>query len=442
MRRLFGGYAYGYGPRAGCWWDHTCDIPSRQDFTDNGRTDVAIIGAGFTGLSAALHLARAGINTTVLEAKKIGWGASGRNGGFCCLGGGMASDVALDRRFGVEHRIDFRRSELAATKLVEAIVQEYGIDIDRHSNGETVLAHRSKDMVDLEHEVARVQENYGVESQLHSKNELAEQGMAGPFFGGLTIRAGFGLNPKKYIDGLAGAAEKEGAQIYEASPVSVMHRRAGKWELQVNGRILRADQVIVATNGYSSEDVPKWLAGRYMPGQSNVIVTRPLTDQELGEAGWTSDQMAYDTRNLLHYFRLMPDRRFLFGMRGGLLTGPKAESRAAAKIRADFEAMFPAWRGVETAHGWSGMVCIARDRMPFVGSVPNQTGLLAGMCYHGNGVAMGSYSGALLAQLVQGSAQKIHHPDAMKTPLRRFELGRWRRALMPLAYAGLMLADR
>jgi glycine/D-amino acid oxidase-like deaminating enzyme len=138
----------------------------------------------------------------------------------------------------------------------------------------------------------------------------------------------------------------------------------------------------------------------------------------------------------------MPDRRMLFGVRGGLLSLPASERRAIARARADFEAMFPAWRHVETPHAWSGMVCIARDRMPFVGEVPDQPGLFASLCYHGNGVAMASYGGALLADLVQGKSPARPYPAAMQRPLRPFELGRYRRLVMPLAYAGFALKDR
>ncbi len=442
MKRLFDAYAYGEGPRSGCWWDQTAISAARPAFGKTARTDVAIIGAGFTGLSAALHLSRAGISVTVLDAERVGWGASGRNGGFCCLGGGMAGDAALDRRFGVKERIDFRRSELAAVQLVERLIQEIGVNVDRHSRGETVLAHLAKDVMALEEDAATLHQNYGVGHTLHDKSELAALGMNGPFHGALTIDAGFGLNPRKYLNGLAQAAEANGARIFEKSAVAELKPESDGWCLRTNGHALQADQVIVATNGYSSEDVPSWLAGRYMPSQSNVIVTRPLSDDELAAAGWTTDQMAYDTRNLLHYFRLMPDRRFLFGMRGGLFTGQAAERRATAKIRSDFIQMFPAWRAVETAHSWSGMVSLARDMLPFAGPVPTAKGLWAGMCYHGNGVAMGSYSGALLAQLVQGKQPDLLYPRAMRAPLRRFELGRLRRAVMPFAYAALMFADR
>jgi glycine/D-amino acid oxidase-like deaminating enzyme len=442
MKRLFGAYAYGEGPRTGCWWDETTDIAARPALDRSIRTDVAVIGAGFTGLNAARVLAQAGISVAVLEADRIGWGASGRNGGFCCLGGGMADDPTLDRRFGKSGRIEYRRTELAAIDLTEQVIDEIGIDVDRHSQGETSLAHRAKDMTALRAHAATLQENYGIGHMLHEAEALSGLGMAGPFYGGLTIDAGFALNPRKYLRGLAHVAEQAGAVIFEKSAAQALTREVDGWSLRINGHKLRADQVILATNGYSSEDLPEWLAGRYMPSQSSVIVTRPLSNAELEEAGWTSGQMAYDTRNLLHYFRLMPDNRFLFGMRGGLLTGPRSEAAAWANTRADFKAMFPAWKHVKIDHSWSGMVCIARDMQPFVGHVPSCDGLWAGLCYHGNGVAMGSYSGALLGQLVQGKVPDVPYPDALRKPLRRFELGYFRRALMPFAYGALKLADR
>ena len=442
MKRLFKAYAYGEGPRAGCWWDETADIPASPAFDTDQRADVAIIGAGFTGLVAALDLARAGIRVSVLEAKQVGWGASGRNGGFCCLGGSMLEDAALDKRFGRQGRIDYRRTELAAVQFVDALIGELGLDVDRHSDGETVLAHRPKDVAPLKSHAAVLRENYGVEHDFIAAHALADHGLAGPFHGALTIKAGFGLNPRKYLGGLVAAAQKSGVTLYESSPVTSLDREAEGWALQIDGHILRADQVVFFNNAYSTENIPEWLAGRYLPSQSNVIVTRPLSQDELDAAGWTSMQMAYDTRNLLHYFRLMPDNRFLFGMRGGVFTGRHAEQRARAKARKDFEQMFPAWRNVDTPYGWSGMVCLARNMLPFVGPVPDYDGLWAGMCYHGNGVAMGSYSGALLAQLVQGKKPDLPYPDAIRAPLKRFELGRFRRAAMPFAYGAFMLADR
>lgn len=442
MKRIYPAFAYSEAPRAGCWWDETCAAPDRKAQQGDAQADVVIIGGGFTGLNAALHLAQAGVGATVLEAERVGFGASGRNGGFCCLGGGMLDDAALDRKFGREERLGWRQAELAAIRQVEDFITIRGVDVDRHSQGETQLAHRPRDFDEMRGKLDYYAENYGVTARLTEKADLAAEGLNAGFEGAITVPIGFGLNPRKYITALAQAAEEAGAVIYQNSPALDVTRRDGAFDVTTPTGRIRAERVIIATNGYSSEDLPPWLAARYMPTQSGVIVTRPLTEAELSAQGWTSRQACYDSRHLLHYFRLMPDNRMLFGVRGGLLSNPPSEARALRRARADFEAMFPAWRDVETPHGWSGMVCIARNRMPFVGEVPDQPGMFAGLCYHGNGVAMASYSGALLADLVRGKTPERPYPAPMRAPLARFELGRFRRAVMPFAYAGFALSDR
>ncbi|MBM05340.1 MAG: FAD-dependent oxidoreductase [Oceanibulbus sp.] len=442
MRRIYPAFAYSEAPRAGCWWDETCAAPDRPAQHGDAQADVVIIGGGFTGLNAALHLAQAGVGATVLEAERVGFGASGRNGGFCCLGGGMLDDATLDRKFGREERLAWRQAEKAAIGQVEDFIATRGVDVDRHSQGETQLAHRPRDFDEMRGKLDYYAENYGVSARLTEKADLAAEGLNAGFEGAITVPIGFGLNPRKYVTALAQAAEEAGATIYHNSPATHVSRRDGAFDVTTPKGCIRAERVIIATNGYSSEDLPPWLAARYMPTQSSVIVTRPMTEAELSAQGWTSRQACYDSRHLLHYFRLMPGNRMLFGVRGGLLSNPASEARALRRARADFEAMFPAWRNVETPHGWSGMVCIARNRMPFVGEVPDQPGMFAGLCYHGNGVAMGSYSGALLADLVRGKTPERPYPAPMRTPLARFELGRFRRAVMPFAYAGFALSDR
>ena len=133
--------------------------------------------------------------------------------------------------------------------------------------------------------------------------------MSGPFHGGLTIPLGFALNPRKYHAGLARAAQQAGATLHAHSPVTRLRPIAGRWQLDTAAGSVTADRVLLATNGYSSEDLPDWLAARYLPVQSSVIVTAPLTEAQRQAQGWTSRQMAYDTRQLLHYFRLLPDNR-------------------------------------------------------------------------------------------------------------------------------------
>ena len=442
LRRIFSDYAYSDSPRANCWWDETCAAVSRPPLARDMQCDVAIVGGGFTGISTALHLAEAGVSAVVLENRYVGWGASGRNGGFCCLGGGMLSDAALDRQFGEAGRKGWRQTEAAAVRLVENLIDRLGLDVDRHSEGETQLAHRPKDFEGMVQEVPYFAENYGVAATLIEKEALAEHGLNANFEGAINVPIGFALNPRKYITGLAAAAEKAGATIFHDTVVTGIEHAGTGYAVRTAGGVVKADKVVIGTNGYSSENLPNWLANRYMPTQSSIIVTRPMTQSELGAQGWTSGQAAYDTRHLLHYFRLMPDNRMLFGVRGGLMSNPASESRAMARARADFDRMFPAWSEVETPFGWSGMVCIARDRMPFIGEVPGAPGLFASLCYHGNGVSMASYAGALLGDLVQGKPPQHLYPKAVQRPLSRFELGRFRRLVMPFAYAGFALSDR
>lgn len=432
MKRIFPDYTYGQGPRQVCWWDETIASPDWPVQQDDLQVDIAIVGGGFTGTTAALHLAENSLSVAVCEAETPGWGASGRNGGFCCLGGSKLSPKAMVRRYGEAAAQAYAEAETEAVQLVSDLLDRHQIDVDSHSNGETQLAHSRRAMEKLR----RNAEENGV---LHEATELPQLGLKGPFFGGYTFPVGFGLNPRKYLFGLYHAAQALGAVFFQNSPVIGMQKTGSGFVLKTPKGQIRAEKVLICTNGYSSEDLPAWMSGRYMPAQSTVLVTRPLSKTEQDAQGWTSGQMSYDTRHLLHYFRLMPDGRFLFGMRGGLWSSPRSEAAIRKQVHSDFRRMFPAWSEVAITHSWSGMVCLSRDLVPYVGPVPEQPGLFAGFAYHGNGVATGTYSGRALARLALGQSSGL--PDIMAQVPERFPLGRWRRVLMPPAYAAMALVD-
>lgn len=440
MIRLWEDITYTDAPIADCWWAETVPPHDWAAPPGDDNVEVAIIGAGFTGLSAALHLAEAGIKALVLEAKHPYWGASGRNGGFCCLGGAKVDNATLTRRFGDQGRRDWRRTEVAAIDLVDDLLTRLGLDVDRHSEGETLMAHRPRDMEDLRADAKEIAQDYNVTPTLIERDALPGHGLTGPFHGALTTPIGFALNPRKYAHGLAMAAQSAGAIIHGQTPVMRIDGQ-GPYRLITPHGTVTAQKIILATNGYSSEDIPPWLRARTMPVQSSVIVTRPITPEEQAAQGWTSLQMCYDNRHLLHYFRLMPDGRMLFGMRGGLSQREASEARIRRKIRSEFEAMFPAWSHVETPYYWTGLVCLTRDFLPYVGPIPDMPGAFAALAYHGNGVAMGSYSGALVADLIKGPTERLY-PAAMQQPPRKFPLGRYRRALMAPAYAWYGFKDR
>lgn len=439
MKRIYPAHAYGPAPRAHCYWPATADAPDRPAAQGRLFCDVAVIGAGFTGLSAALHLAQAGADVIVLEAEGPGWGASGRNGGFCCLGGAAAGDTVLRRLYGDAARAEFRQTERAAIDTARTLIDRHGIACDVHSRGETLMAHTPRAFAGFERRARRIEADYGLAPEIIPAGDLAAQGMAGPFHGAMTTPAGFALNPLKYSLGLAQAAAAAGARIFGHSPVVRIDGQSG-FMLHTPAAQVSARRLIVATNGYSSDDLPRWMRGRYLPTQSNVIVTRTLGADEIAAQGWSKRQMCYDDRFLLHYFRLMPNGRMLFGMRGGLGSSPASDAAMHRTIRAHFETMFPAWAHVDTPYSWHGLLSISCDLTPFAGPIPEMPGAFAALSYHGNGVAMASHAGAILADLARGAPVRPLYPAIMRRPPRRFPLGRFRRAhLLPL-YAGAALS--
>lgn len=434
--------AYGPVPIADSFWRASVpDMPAHPQLDGDVRADIVVIGAGYTGLNAALALAEAGQKVVVLEAEQPGWGASGRNGGFCCLGGSKAGPSTMLRRFGADDTRHYYHAERAAVDHVSEILDRHDIDADRHSQGETLLAHRPRDCTMLSDIADEMRQWQQVECTLIARDELSEHGLASPeFYGAVTTPIGFALNPMKYVLGLAKAAVSAGARIFGQSGVIAVDRRDGVYVLRTSTGQVHAKTLIIATNGYSTDGLLKWLSGRYLPVQSNVLVTRPLTEDELTAQGWTSRQMCYDTRHLLHYFRLLPDNRMLFGLRGAMRTTPRDHEKTRAIARADFDRIFPAWHHVETPHFWSGLLSLSRNLTPFAGPVPGMDNCYAALSYHGNGVAMGSYAGQLLAAQILGQGDDT--PAPLRVPPKRFELGKWRRAVLPFAYAHYGRQDR
>ncbi|MEM7733694.1 MAG: FAD-binding oxidoreductase [Pseudomonadota bacterium] len=443
LARIWEDRAYTSSPIEDCWYADTVDLGGWPQLEGDEDADVAIIGGGFTGLNAALHLAEAGVKATVLEAQQPFWGASGRNGGFCCLGGTKKGYSEMKTMFGEDEARKWFRTERAAVEFVGDLIDRLGLDVDRHSDGETMLAHRPKDYENIKASLDETRSLYGVEPELIPPDQMAQSGLRGPFHGAMRTPLGFALNPRKYASGLAQSAKAAGATIYGESAVTgVEPQPGGGYVLRTKTGSIKAKKFIVATNGYSSDNIPKWMKGRYIPTQSAIIVTREMSQEELSAQGWTSTQMCYDTRKLLHYFRLMPNNRMLFGMRGSLRHTGETEEQNRARVRADFDATFPAWRHVETPYYWSGFVCLTRDFLPYAGLIPDMPGGFAAFAYHGNGVSMGSYSGALLADLVQGKTPEGPYPAQMRHEPRRFPLGRFRRLLMKPAYWAYAMKDR
>jgi glycine/D-amino acid oxidase-like deaminating enzyme len=370
------------------------------------QCDVAIIGGGYTGLSAALELRDAfGADVRVIEAAEPGWGASGRNGGFACIGSHKLSYQRMISRYGLDETRRFYAVMKEAVGLVRDNCRRYGIDAWISEGGEVTLAHMPNRMAEFDCEQAFLKRMFGEETELLSREQLAERGVSGPsIHGGLWNATGFSLHPLNYARGLARAAVESGAVIHANSRVLSWEQRNGSHCLTTPEGMLRARRVIVATNGYTEENVLTFLRGRIMPALSNIIVTRPLSEAEQREQGWTSRLMAYDSRNLLHYFRLLPDGRFLFGGRGGTDASNEGAEPMRRHMVMALREMFPVFGRAEITHFWRGFVCLSYDLVPYVGALDSDKSVWTALAYHGNGVAMASYCGRAVARtIVQGA---------------------------------------
>lgn len=441
--RLYEERAYGPEPDAGNYWRTT--TPAREVpalIEEELRCDIAVIGGGFTGLNAALELANAGADVALFDAQTPGFGASGRNGGFACIGGDKMSISEMTRTYGADEAATYHKAQRAAIDLVAERLDRLNINADRHSNGETQLAHSQRAFAAFDDEAEILQRAYGVKCEVQPRDALSELGLSSPtFHGALTLPLGFALNPLKYAMGLVDHLLSRNVPLYRNALVTHIERQDSGWVMRTEKTLVRAKKVILATNGYSSDSLPSWMAGRYLPVQSNVLVTRPLTDDEIKAQGFFSHQMCYDSRNLVHYFRLMPNRQMLFGLRGAVKATAKAHEGLGHRIRAHFRRMFPAWSEVEAPYYWSGLLAINSARRPFAGALTGLPDAFGAFCYHGNGVAMASYCGRLIAHQALGNPAPAPHPEFMKSAPSPLPLGRYRRALLPLAYARYTLED-
>jgi glycine/D-amino acid oxidase-like deaminating enzyme len=377
------------------WWDDTA-FPALPDNPLPSAADAVVIGAGFTGLAAAARLAERGRHVVVVDSGGLGEGASGRNAGM--IHGGVRRDVAsLERRYGAAGRA-LHDASVEAYAFVARTAASVAPDAGYAQCGWLHLAHRRSRMKALRRSEIDRRMRLGEATVILESAALEEEAPCRGFHGGLLTDNGASIHPARYLAGLARLAHSNGAEVHQ-------HTRATAIEKSGSGSLVRtargditAGDVLVATNGYTDAAAP-WAQRRIIPIGSYIIATEPLGDVRAGDVS-PRRRMMSDSRNFLHYWRLSPDGRLVFGGRTSFV--PVSVQTARDRLYTAMIGMYPQLAGVRVTHAWTGNVGFTFDQLPHL---TRFDGITYAMGYCGAGVAMGSFLGTLAGEWMATSGQ-------------------------------------
>jgi taurine dehydrogenase large subunit len=389
--------------------------------------DVAIVGSGYTGLSTAIHLAREhGIKATVLEANRVAWGCSTRNGGQAQISSGRLTRGQWIERWWLDTARKMHAEIVEAFDLFRGLIAE--IDCEPQDGGHLYIAHRAKMLPVIEKQSRLLNEAFGYPTRMIGRDELhadyvADQEAAGAMW----EPDGIGVHAGKLAFGYLDLARRLGATVHTGSPVTGWETKGGVHHLSTPGGTVRARAVGLATAGYTGPGLHDLTRHRLMPILSNSVVTRPLTQAERAACGFRTHMVLTDTRTLRHYYRLLPDGRVQIGSRSAV-TGADAENpKHLELLLAGLHRKFPALKGIPLDYSWWGWVDVSHDMMPRIFQPDPARTIYYAMGYGGNGVMYSAQAGRRMAQLIAGKGKALDLPIfrselphyGMLTPFRR-----------------------
>lgn len=382
------------------WLDTAPAFSAGETELPHGDVDVAIVGAGFTGLSAAIALAKKGAKVAVFEAGRVANAASGRNGGMC--NNGFAQDYyTLSTAIGRERANMLYRAFDAGVSKVESLIAEEGIDCNFRRVGKLKLAAKPEHYDKLARSQELMAKECDPDSFMLTRSELANEIGSDLYHGGLVFSKSAGMHVGRYGQGLAEAAARRGVRIYEHTPVMGLKREAGSvHHVKTPKGSVRAQQVLLAS-GTSAVGPLAWFRRRIVPVGAFIIVTEPLSVEVLDRL-LPRRRMTVDTKNFVNYFRVTPDNRLLFGGRARFATSnPASDMKSGLILQKSLIEVFPELSNTRIDYCWGGMVDMTRDRLPRAGE---RNGLFYSMGYSGHGTHMATYMGAIMAEVMDGRA--------------------------------------
>jgi len=361
--------------------------------------DICVVGAGYSGMSTAIHLAEQGLKVVVVEAAEVGWGASGRNGGQV-VNGLNASLATIGKRYGDKTANFVGGLVQEGASIIYDWIERYGIDCDL-KRGNIYAAYTEQHMRDLEAKKALWQRHGMDDHELLDRAAIRKHIGSDVYVGGMIDHSGGHVHPLNLVLGEAKAFEGLGGVIYEHSPVTRVGQSPDSAVVETSGGRVAAKTVVVCGNAYLGNVVPE-LTSRVMPVSTQMMATAPL-GKERAEALLPTGVCVEDVRYILDYFRVSADYRLIFG--GGVVYGGTDPADVVAKLRPNMEKVFPQLKGERIDFAWSGNFALSFSRVPQMGRLGNRIYFAHG--YSGHGVTGSHLFGRILSEAIQGNTKRF-----------------------------------